>query len=75
MSAVILCGHRLPALASVPEVGRALGLKSRSTAFRLSKEWPRTGQWIIVPALAEQLGLHVEFVDEDPPRGDGGPRQ
>lgn len=61
---VILGGKRLPLLAHVADVGQALGLKSRSTAYRLSRDWPRTGQYIIVPALLEQLGLAVHYVDE-----------
>lgn len=66
MSAVIVfCGHRLPALAHVSEVGEALGLPSRSTAYRLSRTWPRTGQYIVVEALAKQMGLEVRYVDED----------
>lgn len=68
MSATILfLGQRMRPLESIEVVGAALGFK-RSTAFKRAESWPIDGELhsrrVIVPALADQLGIPYEVCIE-----------
>jgi len=65
---ILLLGQRLHALEPVTTVGAVLGLK-RTTAFKAARDWPLTGdkggRLVIVPALADKLGIPYEVVKEE----------
>lgn len=63
---IVILGQRLKPLDSITKVGHVLGLK-RATAYNRSKAWPLddadgTGRRkVVVPRLAEQLGIPYEI--------------
>lgn len=67
MSTILLLGERVRPMETIARVGEVLGYK-RTTAFKVSKHWPLHGdsgeRRVIVPKLAEELGIPYEFVDK-----------
>ena len=68
MTTILLLGNRLRPLESIPRVGEALGLR-RTTSFKRAKDWPLDGEpgerRVIVPALAEKLGIPYQVIADE----------
>jgi hypothetical protein len=65
---ILLLGQRMHALEPIATVGDVLGLK-RTAAFKAAASWPLTGdkggRLVVVPALAEQLGIPYQVETEE----------
>ncbi|NTW29625.1 MAG: hypothetical protein HGA39_09745 [Coriobacteriia bacterium] len=74
-STILILGQRLKPLDTITRVGQMLGLP-QATAYRRAKLWPiddanGTGdRMVIVPALAQQLGIPYSVEVDEPGSGE-----
>lgn len=72
-STILILGQELRPLEPIARMAEVLGL-GRTTAFNVSDTWPLLGhknaRKVIVPALAEQLGIPYEVIVTEIPYED-----